>query len=239
MAGNQTVHWDGDDPLFVTIGSNTIEEIMLPGIGTAVPVDPSYNSSSPGYRGFTVLDRDPTGQVAGSHNATGAGPFFGHTFFPYREFYFDYNQSGSVALNYCGGYLTAGSANFKMPNSFWPQGPYVTCDYASNGLLFDPRGEGQSDGNLDIQGVRTFNSNVVQWTAPDAYSGEVGDPMSEQPYMWDRNNPVSYSDPSGYDTVLLEARPAGAKAMSHTRRREHTEHDRARNDPEPAAPGLE
>ena len=48
----------------------------------------------------------------------------------------------------------------------------------------------------------------MQWTAPDAYTGEVGDPMSEQPYMWDRNNPASYFDPSGFDWVLLIARPA-------------------------------
>jgi hypothetical protein len=37
-----------------------------------------------------------------------------------------------------------------------------------------------------------------QWTTPDAYSGDVHDPMSQHPYMWNSNNPVQYSDPSGY-----------------------------------------
>ena len=38
-----------------------------------------------------------------------------------------------------------------------------------------------------------------QWTTPDAYAGDVHDPMSQKPYMWNGNNPVQYSDPSGYE----------------------------------------
>jgi hypothetical protein len=33
---------------------------------------------------------------------------------------------------------------------------------------------------------------------PDPYSGRVEDPMSQRPYMWNNNNPISYSDPTGY-----------------------------------------
>jgi len=33
---------------------------------------------------------------------------------------------------------------------------------------------------------------------PARSSGEVHDPMSQKSYMWNKNNPVSYSDPSGY-----------------------------------------
>ena len=40
------------------------------------------------------------------------------------------------------------------------------------------------------------------WTAPDAYAGNVGDPMSQKAYMWNRNNPLAYSDPSGYLSLL-------------------------------------
>jgi hypothetical protein len=46
--------------------------------------------------------------------------------------------------------------------------------------------------------VRAFDPNMNQWTTPDAYSGDVHDPMSQHPYMWNSNNPVQYSDPSGY-----------------------------------------
>jgi hypothetical protein len=45
------------------------------------------------------------------------------------------------------------------------------------------------------------------WTTPDAYSGDISDPMSRKSYMWNRNNPVSYADPSGYisqDSVPVE-----------------------------------
>ena len=41
------------------------------------------------------------------------------------------------------------------------------------------------------------------WTAPDAYAGNVGDPMSQKAYMWDGNNSFLYEDPSGYDAVYV------------------------------------
>jgi hypothetical protein len=54
-----------------------------------------------------------------------------------------------------------------------------------------------------IQGVRNYDSAIGQWTTPDTYKGVVHDPMSQQPYMWNRNNPYEYSDPSGYDVIML------------------------------------
>lgn len=33
---------------------------------------------------------------------------------------------------------------------------------------------------------------------PDTDSGEVQDPMTQKSYVWNGNNPVVYSDPSGY-----------------------------------------
>ena len=42
-----------------------------------------------------------------------------------------------------------------------------------------------------------------QWTAPDAYAGNTDDPMSQHPYMWNNNNPVEYSDPSGYNPAAI------------------------------------
>lgn len=47
-----------------------------------------------------------------------------------------------------------------------------------------------------IQGTRVSNSDG--WTTPDAFAGEVHDPMSQKSFMWNRNNPYAYSDPSGY-----------------------------------------
>jgi hypothetical protein len=60
------------------------------------------------------------------------------------------------------------------------------------------REDGYYDGTVSIQGVRAFDPNMNQWTTPDAYSGDVHDPMSQHPYMWNSNNAVQYEDPSGY-----------------------------------------
>ena len=53
-----------------------------------------------------------------------------------------------------------------------------------------------------VQGTRV--SDRDGWTTPDAYAGEVHDPMSQKPYMWNRNNPYHYSDPSGFSPCLEE-----------------------------------
>jgi len=53
-----------------------------------------------------------------------------------------------------------------------------------------------------FQGVRAYDSTMAQWTAPDAYAGDVHDPMSQKPFMWNNNNPLDYEDPSGYDPIV-------------------------------------
>ncbi|MDB5071097.1 MAG: repeat-associated core domain protein, partial [Candidatus Eremiobacteraeota bacterium] len=54
------------------------------------------------------------------------------------------------------------------------------------------------------QGVRTSDLTIGQWNTPDAYAGEVHDPMSQKPFMWNRNNPYVFSDPSGYDNQRVD-----------------------------------
>jgi YD repeat-containing protein len=53
-----------------------------------------------------------------------------------------------------------------------------------------------------IQGAR-ISSDLGQWTTPDAYAGDVHDPMSQKPYMLNRNNPFEYADPTGYEAVTV------------------------------------
>ncbi len=72
----------------------------------------------------------------------------------------------------------------------------------------------QYDGKLTVdgwtldnntwQGVRTFDASIGQWNTPDAYAGDVHDPMSQQPYMWNGNNPYAYQDPSGYKWEYID-----------------------------------
>jgi len=54
-----------------------------------------------------------------------------------------------------------------------------------------------------FQGVRAYDSTMAQWTAPDAYAGDVHDPMSQKPFMWNNNNPLDYEDPSGYCPICI------------------------------------
>ena len=61
-----------------------------------------------------------------------------------------------------------------------------------------------------IQGVRSYDTQAGVWNTPDAYKGDVHDPMSQKPYMWNGNNPYEYSDPSGFDWHEAEV---SAKAL--------------------------
>jgi len=71
--------------------------------------------------------------------------------------------------------------------------------YVGNGgLLYEPGSDGYLDGVTIIQGARTYDSAMQQWTTPDIYPGMIHDPMSQKPYMWNRNNPIAYSDPTGF-----------------------------------------
>ncbi|MEA2688169.1 MAG: hypothetical protein QOD51_776, partial [Candidatus Eremiobacteraeota bacterium] len=45
---------------------------------------------------------------------------------------------------------------------------------------------------------RAVEASSGQWTTPDAFAGVVHDPMSQKSFMWDNNNPYSYSDPTGF-----------------------------------------
>jgi hypothetical protein len=67
--------------------------------------------------------------------------------------------------------------------------------------------DGITDGSNTIQGVRNYDTALGAWTTPDAYAGEVGDPMSQKSFMWNRDNPAEYSDPTDFDP--LPSDPSG------------------------------
>ena len=60
-----------------------------------------------------------------------------------------------------------------------------------------------------IQGVRAMDPYYGTWKSPDAYAGDVHDPLSQKPYMWNNNNPYVYSDPSGYVWQYIDPALAG------------------------------
>ena len=63
------------------------------------------------------------------------------------------------------------------------------------------RSDGFKWGGLQINGVRACDPAIGSWTTPDAYAGDIHDPMSQKPFMWNRNDPYTYSDPSGYNPL--------------------------------------
>ena len=125
---------------------------------------------------FFVLDRDFSGTQVSAHDSNGDdGPW------EYGQLYS--HVIGKGAAVYTGG--------------------WVSSVDAAGGLLLAPaREDGYSVRGLMIQGVRSYDSNTEQWTTPDAYKGDVHDPMSQRSYMWNNNNPVAYKDPSGYDVII-------------------------------------
>jgi hypothetical protein len=211
-AQTSTLGWDGDDLLYTASGS---------GIGIAIEKLGILAANTTGTANtFSIYDRDWSGGLADVHEAGGfsavnvlslkipdcttiaprampppppppgsiptpvpaATPTPSATKQPYIL---------STSHAACGiGNPAAGGGPSAV--DFTP----MTMGYPSLGAL---REDGYSDNINTFQGVRAYDSAMNQWTTPDAYSGDVHDPMSQKPYMWNGNNPVEYSDPSGYD----------------------------------------
>jgi YD repeat-containing protein len=181
-----TAHYDGDSILFVTTRdiNGTHYSARLEQLGTMIV-------SSSGVS-FTVGERDMSGNTVGWHNDTGyQGRAFGTRVWTVsvgqpRGGLFDggaqttYQNQYSVAISGSG----SGNGTFSVD----PQGSNLWYD-ASDGFTFEGK---------RFQGVRVMDPETGHWTSPDAYAGEVHDPMSQKPFMWNRNNPYAYSDPSGY-----------------------------------------
>jgi YD repeat-containing protein len=189
---NETLHWDGGQMLFATgnwNGSVTVDDIKVGVEGDILPQDT-------GYPGLTFFDRGPGGVVMGCHNGNPGATFAG---------------LGDVWLKGWGQFAQDSSPCYQqsgnMPTSIdWYgtsliSGNQVGGPIGKGGVLGMPRPDGVTD-NLDtIQGVRTYDTTAGTWTTPDAYAGIVHAPASQKSYMWNGNNPVAYSDPTGYSDV--------------------------------------
>lgn len=89
--------------------------------------------------------------------------------------------------------IVTATGNVSFPGSVSPYFQYNRSDGLSGIAL-----------PVAINGIRAFDSTLGTWTTPDAYQGDVHDPASQQRYMWNRNNPYDYSDPSGYAPSPLQ-----------------------------------
>ncbi len=129
---------------------------------------------------FVVLDRDFSSTRVSAHHSNGDDDPW-----EYGQLYSHVIGKGAVVES--GGWVNGDDlVNGNGVNSI------------DNLVLAPTREDGYAVRGLTIQGVRSYDSNTEQWTTPDAYKGDVHDPMSQRSYMWNNNNPVAYSDPSGY-----------------------------------------
>jgi hypothetical protein len=189
---SDNLYWDGGSVLFSTNPSGQLDDVKIADIADVTPLDPSYT-------GLTFWDRSVDGVVGYYHNAGGRG---GNGSIDGSTWVTTGNQGacGSGGM-YGAPSEVAGSQGLYLANSGVGRG----C------IVGTPRGDGITDGFTTIQGVRTYDAAINAWTTPDAYQGEVHDPLSQKAYVWNNNNPITYEDPSGYDTIYLGERQAEGK----------------------------
>jgi YD repeat-containing protein len=179
-------HWDGDSLLFA--GSNQS------GDGPGSPVLYIGKLGVMDSNGdLNIIDRDQAGAQQTTHGDLLSGGFWyeGWSLGSLRaiQVYFPKAQK-PVNVQ-----IATGSCDFYGPApayQYYPCAPLVAPTF----------GMGRTDGYTMyggvVQGARTFDPTSGQWLTPDAYAGDVRDPMSQKPFMWNGNNPVQFSDPSGY-----------------------------------------
>ena len=67
---------------------------------------------------------------------------------------------------------------------------FVACPTNVTPTFSMTRSDGYTMVGGIVQGARTYDPTSGQWLTPDAYAGNVSDPMSQKPFMWNNNNPI-------------------------------------------------
>jgi YD repeat-containing protein len=184
------LHWDGTTLLFTTVKQSGYPGQTTLYIGKA--------AVTAGDGGFLVADRDQNGVEEAWHTSS--------TYSAWNNFSYNivgggrFGVSSGVGINW--GSCWSANPNYPCPAPFLPPA-------APNGLLVDfSRADGYSFGTYAVQGVRTYDSTSQQWLTPDAFAGDVDDPMSQKPFMWNGNNALEWNDPDVQPRVM--PRIAGA-----------------------------
>jgi YD repeat-containing protein len=192
---NETAHWDGDSLLFATGGNNTPQLY----IGKLGVMD---------YAGdIDVYDRDQTGAKASSHGfATGTTGVWvdGWSAGSVRTVQ-AYKSGNQYPLQFftgsCNAYFSVGGSMI-----------YVSCPGVAAKFEMT-RADGYEMVGGIVQGARTYDSTTGQWLTPDPYAGDVDDPMSQKPFMWNNNNPASYADITGYNAEFVGSVGANVQSL--------------------------
>ncbi|HVN69528.1 MAG TPA: hypothetical protein VMU38_07770, partial [Candidatus Binatia bacterium] len=184
-----TAHWDGDTILFSSLSSGS--PILY--IGKLATMD---------YTGdITVIDRDQSGAKVTAHGYQSGN--LGLPPWITNGNWYDGWSTGTVRTLY------VYKAQKTYPVQLFPgncnvtdtqNNNYYTCPSNSDGAFAMKRADGYAMIGGLVQGARTYDPTSGQWLTPDPYAGDVRDPISQKPFMWNGNNPVEWNDPSGYCT---------------------------------------
>jgi YD repeat-containing protein len=169
---NASVHYDGAQILFITDQNAALSQVKVETMADIA-----------GSGQLSVLDRGFGNEYVSTHdNRYYGGIWLGTTLYGNKD-----TPPTSIP------YLFPGSTTDPTCRTT-SQG--TSCDVAAS--LEYARPEGFQYGKLTLQGARALDTSSGQWTTPDAYAGDVHDPMSQKAFMWDRNNPYEYADPTGF-----------------------------------------
>ncbi|GEM_PF-928601 len=115
---------------------------------------------------------------------------------------FDRDWNGSWVMTHSAtGYSTWQPPDPNLQNCQPNNPPSGSTNYQPAGLpiqFANLTADTLTDGYNFFAGARTYDPAQSQWTTPDPSGGTRHDPISQMPFTWNRNNPVQYSDPTGY-----------------------------------------
>jgi RHS repeat-associated protein len=190
-AGQQpsmTAHWDEDTLLFATQSGSPSYTVVYVGKFAAV--------QSTGD--LLVSDRDQSGAQVASHGYTTMSPWWGSSNYWYSDW-----TTATVRKNVVTSRAPVPEIQiFPGSCNLYFNGQQYNCP-AFTQVFPMKRSDGYSMVGGIVQGARTYDPTSGQWLTPDPYAGDVRDPMSQKPFMWNNNNPVEWQDPTGYETACV------------------------------------
>src|SRR5262249_28423724 len=146
-----------------------------------------------------VSDRDQSGTQMDHHGYTtsplgwqnGNGNFYDGLGLGLVRTYYDYKGGKPITFQ-----LFTGECNFTNYHVSPPQTYSCPTDVTPAFAMTRADGYGMVGGL--VQGARTYDPTSGEWLTPDAYAGNVHDPMSQKPFIWNGNNAAQFADPTGY-----------------------------------------
>ncbi len=173
---SETLHWMDDNPVFSTNSAGQVDAIYLGSLGFIAPLA--------SYAGLNVFDRTTDGRTIGVHNLSSGALSYGPWNPPLSRDAHCMEGTGSLGVG----------VPFTATQGFFDPQPIVSVGPDS---VFDSV--------TSFHGRRNYDQAVGGWSVPDAYDGELHDPMSQRSYMYDGNNSTTYSDPTGFSPIIHES----------------------------------